>query len=86
MLPTAPARESDQGSLRTCTRHAVAKAIVDGFQDSIFHHLEVDLDQETVTQALISMDQGREMEGMWPERNSAVIQSKALVKLSLFCT
>ena len=68
MLPTAPARESDQGSLRTCTRHAVAKAVVDGFQDRIFHHLEIDLDQEMVTEALIAMDQGQEMQGVWPER------------------
>ena len=59
---------SDQGNLRTCTRHAVAKAMVDGFQDRIFHHLEIDLDQEVITEALIAMDQGQQMEGVWPER------------------
>ena len=46
----------------------MAKAIVDGFQDRIFHHLEIDLDQDMVTQALIAMDHGQEMNGMWPER------------------
>ena len=68
ILPSAPARESDQGQLRTCTRHALAKAVVDGFQDKIFHHQEIDLDQEMVTNALLAMDQGQEMVGVWPDR------------------
>ena len=45
-----------------------AIAIVDGFKDRIFHDLEIDLDQEMVTDALIAMDQGQEMDGVWPER------------------
>ena len=51
----------DQGIYRTCTRHALGKAIVDGFQNRIFDSREIDFDQDKVTDVLIKMDPGLEM-------------------------
>ena len=60
-LPSGRAVPSDQGIYKTCTRHALGKAIVDGFQNRIFDSREIDFDQGKVTDVLIKMDPGYEM-------------------------
>ena len=60
-LPSGRAVPSDQGIYKTCTRHALGKAIVDGFQNKIFDSCEIDFDQDKVTDVLIKMDPGYEM-------------------------
>ena len=61
VLPSGRAVPSDQGIYKTCTRHALGKAIVDGFQNKIFDSREIDFDQDKVTDVLIKMDPGKEM-------------------------
>ena len=61
VLPSGRAVPSDQGIYKTCTRHALGKAIVDGFQNRIFDSREIDFDQDRVTNVLIRMDPGLEM-------------------------
>ena len=61
VLPSGRAVPSDQGIYKTCTRHALGKAIVDGFQNRIFDSREIDFDQDKVTDVLIKMDPGLEM-------------------------
>ena len=61
VFPSGRAVPSDQGIYKTCTRHALGKAIVDGFQNKIFDSREIDFDQDKVTDALIKMDPGKEM-------------------------
>ena len=61
VLPSGRAVPSDQGIYKTCTRHALGKAIVDGFQNRIFDSREIDFDQGKVTDVLIKMDSGYEM-------------------------
>ena len=61
VFPSGRAVPSDQGIYKTCTRHALGKAIVDGFQNKIFASCEIDFDQDKVTDALIKMDPGKEM-------------------------
>ena len=60
-FPSGRAVPSDQGIYKTCTRHALGKAIVDGFQNSIFYSREIDFDQDKVTDVLIKMDPGQKM-------------------------
>ena len=61
VLPSGRAVPSDQGIYKTCTRHALGKAIVDGFQNKIFDSREIDFNQDKVTDVLIKMDPGKEM-------------------------
>ena len=43
------------GNLRTCTRHALGKCLVDGFMKKIYlPGWVVDLDQEAVVQVLVN--------------------------------
>ena len=66
--PAEYAYPSDQGKLFTCTRHALGKAIVDGFQKKIFWTLEVyDFSQKEVIEKLIQQYKNEEMEGKWPD-------------------
>ena len=61
VLPSGRVVPSDQGIYKTCTRHALGKAIVDGFQNRVFDSREIDFDQDKVTDVLIKMDPGLEM-------------------------
>ena len=44
-----------QGSSATCTRHAIGKAIVDGFMRCIFHSEELDFDQDDVIEKVTAI-------------------------------
>jgi len=66
LSPRQAAYPDDQGQLSTCTRHALAKACVDGFHQRKFHNEVLDFSQREVTQALISVHPGDENEGKWP--------------------
>ena len=56
----------NQGKLKTCTRFAVAKAVIAGFMMKIFiPNEEVDVDQEAVVTALLN--EHKDEEGKWPE-------------------
>ena len=41
VFPSGRAVPSDQGIYKTCTRHALGKAIVDGFQNRIYDSREI---------------------------------------------
>ena len=75
-MPSGRAVPSDQGIYRTCTRHALGKAIVDGFQNRIFDSREIDFDQDKVTDVLIKMDPGQEM----------AVSYFCDVRFSIYCT
>ena len=51
----APAIPDDQGNLGVCTRHALAKAIGNGFMEKEFvPGKELDFDQSAITQILVN--------------------------------
>ena len=60
-FPSGNPSPSNQGRYNTCTRHALGKAVVDGFQNKVFDTDVIDFDQDRVTDVLIRMDPGREM-------------------------
>ena len=63
--PGSPAYPNNQGLLRTCTVHGIAKGIVDGFMDGRFvRGKSVDIDQEEVTQILLNVH--KDGTGKWP--------------------
>ena len=53
--PGELAKPSDQGLFETCTRHAIGKAIVDGFMEGFFHSQKLDFDQDDVIVKLIAI-------------------------------
>ena len=65
--PGEHAYSDDQGNFETCTRHALGKAIVDGFMDATFEAVRLDFKQSEVTTILVSMDSDM-MKGQWPVR------------------
>ena len=57
----------NQGKLKTCTRFAVAKAVIAGFMMKIFvPNEEVDVDQEAVVTALLN--EHKDEEAKWPHQ------------------
>jgi len=64
----------DQGPLDTCTRFALAMAIVDGFDKGIFRPKKnIDFNQDRVTTALLN--DHKDIVGKWPEKfNEKVYQ------------
>ena len=64
--PGVYASPDDQGTYPTCTRHALAKAIVDGLMKEIFlRNLQIDFDQDEVTDAL--KREHNDDDAIWPE-------------------
>ena len=59
------AKPDDQGKLDTCSRFALAKALVDGFMRKFFvPGQEIDIDQDAVTVALLQKH--KSVDGVWP--------------------
>ena len=71
--PGESARVSDQGNDVTCSRHALGKAIVDGFENGAFELDDsLDFNQDEIIQKLI----GRDKTKKWPiEFNDAKLSS-----------
>ena len=67
--PGEPAHPDDQGQYSTCTRHALSKAIVDGYEDGIFEPRKIDFDQTDTTQKLINLHPGQENQGKYPDKH-----------------
>ena len=63
--PGVYATPDDQGDYPTCTRHALAKAIVDGLMKEIFlRNHQIDFDQDEVTNAL--KREHNDNDAIWP--------------------
>ena len=61
------AHPSDQGPSSTCTRHALAKCVCDGFQKGYFNPKTVmDFKQQELIDAFINIHPNEEMKGKWP--------------------
>ena len=60
--PTEPAHVSDQGTMKTCTAEALAKSVVDGYEDLQFYATKLDFSQLLVTEKLTALFPGQEYE------------------------
>ena len=61
------------------TRHALGKAVVDGFMKLIFKYEELDFDQEMVIDILERLDNDDKFDGKWPtcyHKQSIIIKDK----------